>query len=76
MVEVNKLGQDATRRQTVARSSLSLSYHLLRFLVGFAVCFWLWAKWLFSPQLFFLPPLPPVEVLISLEAIAKPNGTC
>jgi hypothetical protein len=66
MREVNNLDQDATGRQTVARSSLSLSYHLLRFLLGFAVCFWLWAKWLFSPQMFFLPPLPPVEVLISL----------
>jgi hypothetical protein len=66
MREVNNFDQDATGRQTVARSSLSLPYHLLRFLLGFAVCFWLWAKWLFSPQMFFLPPLPPVEVLISL----------
>ena len=66
MVEVNKLDRDSTRGQTVARFSLSLSYHLLRFSLGFTVCFWLWAKWLFSPQMFFLPPLPPVEVLISL----------
>lgn len=33
---------------------------------GSVVVFWLWAKWLFSPQMFFLPPLPPVEVLVSL----------
>ncbi len=36
------------------------------FTYGSAVAFWLWAKWLFSPQIFFLPPLPPVEVLITL----------
>ena len=36
------------------------------FLYGFVVAFWLWAKWLFAPQMFFLPPLPPVEVLVSL----------
>ena len=36
------------------------------FAYGFAVAFWLWAKWLFSPQMFFLPALPPVEVLILL----------
>lgn len=33
---------------------------------SFAVVFWLWTKWLFSPQMFFLPALPPVEVLILL----------
>jgi hypothetical protein len=38
----------------------------LLFAYGFAVAFWLWAKWLFSPQMFFLPALPPVEVLILL----------
>jgi ankyrin repeat protein len=52
--------------QTPQRSSLATAYGLLRFALGFAVCFWLWAKWLFSPQMFFLPPLPPVEVLVSL----------
>lgn len=52
--------------QTPQRSSLAVAYGLLRFALGFAVCFWLWAKWLFSPQMFFLPPLPPVEVLLSL----------
>ena len=36
------------------------------FAYGSMVAFWLWAKWLFSPQMFFLPPLPPVEVLITL----------
>lgn len=39
---------------------------LALFVYGSAVAFWLWAKWLFSPQMFFLPPLPPVEVLVSL----------
>jgi ankyrin repeat protein len=39
---------------------------LALFAYGSAVAFWLWAKWLFSPQMFFLPPLPPVEVLVSL----------
>jgi len=53
-------------KQIPSGSSLALSYHLARFILGFAVCFWLWAKWLFSPRMFFLPPLPPVEVLISL----------
>ncbi len=36
------------------------------FTYGSVVVFWLWAKWLFAPQIFFLPPLPPVEVLITL----------
>jgi hypothetical protein len=53
-------------KQIPSGSSLAVSYHLVRFILGFAVCFWLWAKWLFSPRMFFLPPLPPVEVLISL----------
>lgn len=53
-------------KQIPSGSSLALSYHLARFILGFAVCFWLWAKWLFSPRMFYLPPLPPVEVLISL----------
>ncbi len=39
---------------------------LLLLIYGFAVAFWLWAKWLYAPQIFVLPPLPPVEVLISL----------
>ena len=39
---------------------------LALFVYGSVVAFWLWAKWLFSPQMFFLPPLPPVEVLVSL----------
>ena len=39
---------------------------LALYIYGSAVLFWLWANWLFSPQMFFLPPLPPVEVLISL----------
>jgi uncharacterized protein len=39
---------------------------LALFVYGSTVAFWLWAKWLFSPQMFFLPPLPPVEVLVSL----------
>jgi hypothetical protein len=42
------------------------SIQLLRLFLGFGVCFWLWAKWLFSPQLVFLPPLPPVEVFLRL----------
>jgi hypothetical protein len=53
-------------KQIPSGSSLALPYHLARFILGFAVCFWLWAKWLFSPRMFYLPPLPPVEVLISL----------
>lgn len=47
-------------------SSARLVASMLLFLYSFAVAFWLWAKWLFSPQVFFLPPLPPVEVLVSL----------
>ncbi len=39
---------------------------LALFVYGSTVAFWLWAKWLFAPQMFFLPPLPPVEVLVSL----------
>jgi ankyrin repeat protein len=39
---------------------------LALYLYGSAVAFWLWAKWLFAPQMFVLPPLPPVEVLILL----------
>ena len=43
------------------------------FAYGFALAFWLWAKWLFSPQMFFLPALPPVEVLILLvEGVLGP----
>ena len=47
---------------------LAAGYDLLRFLVAFAVCFYLWAKWLFSPQMFLLPALPPVEVFLLLVA--------
>lgn len=36
-----------------------------RFAAGFAACFWLWAKFLFSPQRVYLPPLPPVEVFFA-----------
>lgn len=36
-----------------------------RFAACFAACFWLWAKFLFSPQLVYLPPLPPVEVFFA-----------
>ena len=57
---------DITNEPTHAHSSRKLLFHLFRFLLGLLVCFWLWAKWLFSPQLFYLPPLPPVEVLITL----------
>jgi ankyrin repeat protein len=39
---------------------------LALYVYGSAVAFWLWAKWLFAPQMFFLPPLPPVEVLVSI----------
>jgi hypothetical protein len=53
-------------KQIPSGSFLALPYHLARFFLGFVVCFWLWVKWLFSPKMFFLPPLPPVEVLISL----------
>jgi ankyrin repeat protein len=49
-----------------ATTPTSLRFEVPLLLLGFALSFWLWAKWLFSPQLFFLPPLPPVEVLISL----------
>lgn len=46
---------------------------MLLLLLGSALSFWLWAKWLFSPRVFFLPPLPPVEVLISLvEGVLGP----
>jgi hypothetical protein len=56
-----------------AATPTSLRFEAPLFLLGFALSFWLWAKWLFSPQLFFLPPLPPVEVLISLvEGILGP----
>jgi hypothetical protein len=68
MAEKNADNRDekTVGEQMHQRSSLAVSYHLLRFALGFAVCFWLWAKWLFSPQMFFLPALPPVEVLILL----------
>lgn len=36
-----------------------------RFLAGFAACFWLWAKFLFSPRMVYLPPLPPVEIFFA-----------
>lgn len=36
-----------------------------RLLAGFAACFWLWAKFLFSPRLVYLPPLPPVEIFFA-----------
>jgi ankyrin repeat protein len=56
-----------------AATPTSLRFEAPLFLLGFALSFWLWAKWLFSPQLFFLPPLPPVEVLISLvEGVLGP----
>jgi ankyrin repeat protein len=51
---------------TVQPSPTRFFAPLLLFAYGFTVAFWLWAKWLFAPQMFFLPPLPPVEVLVSL----------
>lgn len=31
-------------------------------MLGFVVCFWLWSKFLYSPRLVILPPLPPAEI--------------